>query len=149
MGDASDTTGAETPVDHGNDDDDIAEEEAAEFMEMLAASQQRVRASLARDRELVEALGSELNDRRGHRRVGVRCGRRRTFIAAVCKSFPRQRHTPASVAAAWGPRWRHGPLPRLYRALLGRFRDVCLALLPLRAARTIVLLVRLTASRNA
>jgi len=61
VGDASDTTGAETPVDHGNDDD-IAEDEAAEFMEMLAASQQRVRASLARDRELVEALGSELHD---------------------------------------------------------------------------------------
>ena len=62
VGDAPDPSpGAETPVDHGNDDDDITEEEAAEFMEMISASQQRVRASLARDRELVEALGSELH----------------------------------------------------------------------------------------
>jgi len=65
VADAPDASpGAETPVDHGtaNDDDDIAEEEAAEFLEMLSASQQRIRASLARDRELVEALGSDLHD---------------------------------------------------------------------------------------
>jgi division protein CdvB (Snf7/Vps24/ESCRT-III family) len=64
-GDAPDASpGAETPVDHGTDNeaDEIAEEEAAEFLEMLTASQQRVRASLARDREMVEALGSELHD---------------------------------------------------------------------------------------
>jgi len=63
-GDAPEASpGAETPVDQATaDDDEIAEEEAAEFLEMLSASQQRVRASLARDRELVEALGSELND---------------------------------------------------------------------------------------
>ena len=63
-GDAPDASpGAETPVDQATDDaDEIAEEEAAEFLEMLTASQQRVRASLARDRDLVEALGTELHD---------------------------------------------------------------------------------------
>lgn len=67
-GDAPDASpGAKTPVDQATDEaDEIAEEEAAEFLEMLAASQQRVRASLARDRELVEALGTELHDIRQH-----------------------------------------------------------------------------------
>ncbi len=43
------------------DDDDVSEEEAAELMDMISAAQERVRASLARDRELVEALGSEMH----------------------------------------------------------------------------------------
>ncbi len=53
--------GTEAPVDPEYDDE-VDEEEAAEFMEMIAASQQRVRASLARDREMVEVLGGELHD---------------------------------------------------------------------------------------
>ena len=67
VADASNTSsGAPTPVGPENDDDDVSEEEAAELMDMISAAQERVRASLARDRELVEALGSEMHEIRQH-----------------------------------------------------------------------------------
>ncbi len=47
-----------------DDDGTIPEEEATEIMDMILASQQRVHASLASDRELVETLGGELSDLR-------------------------------------------------------------------------------------
>lgn len=46
----------------GNDDDEIPEEEAAEIMNMILESQQRARDSLARDREMVEAMSGDLRE---------------------------------------------------------------------------------------
>jgi len=46
----------------GDDDAEIPEEEAAAIMDMICASQQRVRDSLAKDRAMVEKVGKDLSD---------------------------------------------------------------------------------------
>jgi len=46
----------------GDDDAEIPEEEAAAIMDMICASQQRVRDSLAEDRAMVEKVGKDLSD---------------------------------------------------------------------------------------
>ena len=53
---------AATIADGDDDDAEIPEEEAAAIMDMICASQQRVRDSLARDRAMMEKVGKDLSE---------------------------------------------------------------------------------------